>query len=105
MIARQKIASRFAAKAVPSVLDRNSKLKPTRLQMKTVRLFQSFASIALTRGFTAFFLIALATLCPNLGHAQAITPVWEYLLNKPSPLPILTNYVAWPDDEENGDGK
>ena len=60
--------------------------------MKTVRLFLSFASITLTRGFSAFFLIALAALCPNLGHAQAITPVWEYLINKlPSPLPILTN--------------
>src|SRR5882724_9850267 len=73
--------------------------------MKTVRLLLSFASIALTRGFTAFLLIALAALYPTLAHAQAITPVWEYLINKlPTPLPILTNATPIDADNEIGDG-
>src|SRR6185295_11110253 len=47
----------------------------------------------------------LLALCSQLAYSQPITPVWEYLVTQPSPLPILTNYIGWPDDEENGDGK
>ena len=39
-------------------------------------------------------------------HAQSITPAWEYFVNRlPTPIPILTNYVAWAIDNELGDGK
>src|SRR5258706_189818 len=43
----------------------------------------------------------LVAVFPAVAHAQAITPVWEYLIIKlPSPLPILTN--ATPVDALNG---
>src|SRR5215472_19228475 len=41
----------------------------------------------------------------NSTFGQAITPVWEYLINKlPSPLPILTNSTPTNTDNEIGDG-
>ena len=44
-------------------------------------------------------------LCCNSASGQAITPVWEYLINKlPSPLPILTNSTPVDADLEIGDG-
>jgi hypothetical protein len=39
------------------------------------------------------------------SSAQPITPAWEYLISKlPAPLPILTNYLGYTTDLENGDG-
>jgi len=52
-------------------------------------------------------LLAVALLAAGClkGHSQPITPVWEYLISQlPSPLPILTNTVAWTTDNELGDG-
>src|SRR5262245_7766756 len=50
--------------------------------------------------------LLLAWLPSSPGFAQAITPVWEYLINKlPAPLPILTNKLGWTTDLENGDGQ
>src|SRR5262249_50228919 len=44
-------------------------------------------------------------LCCGSASGQAITPVWEYLINKlPSPLPILTNSTPVDADLEIGDG-
>jgi hypothetical protein len=55
---------------------------------------------------SALGLIALTfAICPNLAHAQAINPVWEYLINKPSPLPVLTNALNVTADNENGNGR
>src|SRR5262249_20673587 len=54
------------------------------------------------------FLCALAAVGGFVytGHAQVISPVWEYLINRPpSPLPILTNATPYTTDDENGDGK
>jgi len=53
------------------------------------------------------FLSTLLTLScfPNV-QAQKLTPVWEYLINKPtSPIPVLTNRVTYTTDSDNGDGK
>jgi hypothetical protein len=49
--------------------------------------------------------VLAASLCPGSASAQAITPVWEYLINKlPAPLPILTNSTPVTADLEIGDG-
>ena len=55
----------------------------------------------------AFALICLTTslLVPTIAPAQAISPVWEYLINNlPAPLPILTNATPTNTDQEIGDG-
>ena len=54
------------------------------------------------RGLLALGLLVASGLA---GNAQSITPVWEHFVNKqPTPIPILTNYVAWTTDSEGGDG-
>src|SRR5258705_13648298 len=107
MIAGQTIVERFA-RGEGLRCAAGSQLKSpnlARLHMKSTRPLRRLASIRLIRSFSIALLTAsVLALCPQRSDAQSITPVWEYLLNKPSPLPILTNYVAWPDDEENGDG-
>src|SRR5438105_3047114 len=48
----------------------------------------------------------LALACLPTVRAQKLTPVWEYLINKPgSPIPVLTNTVTYTTDSDNGDGK
>src|ERR1051326_633341 len=69
---------------------------------------QSFlcSSVKFLKFFCAGCLAAW-TLVLNCGPAsgQAITPVWEYLINRlPAPLPILTNSVPTNTDNEIGDG-
>src|SRR5215472_1125790 len=55
--------------------------------------------------FSRLGLITGALLTPVLAHSQAITPVWEYLINKlPAPLAILTNATLTNTDQEIGDG-
>lgn len=64
------------------------------------------ARAAVMRWCGAIGLVALAlVLWPTTTHAQAITPVWEYLINHlPAPLPILTNATPTNTDNEIGDG-
>ncbi|HYT60699.1 MAG TPA: hypothetical protein VEL06_11045, partial [Haliangiales bacterium] len=49
-------------------------------------------------------LIAALTSAVSVA-AQQLTPVWEYLVNKPGvPIPVLTNAVNDTTDNDNGDG-
>jgi hypothetical protein len=68
----------------------------------------SFLNSSFTRKLCcSWFGIALLAAClpSSSTFAQAITPVWEYLINKlPAPLPILTNSTPVPADLEIGDG-
>ena len=60
------------------------------------------SDIKAQRGLLALGLLVASGLA---GNAQSITPVWEHFVNKqPTPIPILTNYVAWTTDSEGGDG-
>ena len=55
-------------------------------------------------GWLSLILLA-AWLFSTSAFGQAITPVWEYLINKlPAPLPILTNSTPTNTDNEIGDG-
>jgi hypothetical protein len=53
---------------------------------------------------TASVALLLATLTFPAA-AQQLTPVWEYLINKPGvPIGVLTNAVNYDTDNDNGDG-
>jgi len=53
----------------------------------------------LAAAFAAFAALAGQT------HGQQLSPVWEYLINKPGvPIPVLTNTVNYTTDSDNGDG-
>ncbi|MDB6110922.1 MAG: hypothetical protein JWR69_2672, partial [Pedosphaera sp.] len=78
-----------------------------RSPMKTTpNLPLPFTRHLFTRCRSALCLTALTVaIVPNFAHAQAINPVWEYLITKPSPLPVLTNALNVTGDLENGDGR
>ncbi len=74
--------------------------------MKTSSVCLPFAISNLTRNCGRLLLIGLAVATwPNQGYGQAITPAWEYLINKlPAPLPVFTNQVPYTTDNDVSDG-